>query len=345
MLEEKKLEYDELVENVLDSDGELPAEEYNAMANTLMKKKYEYVDAAMNKDNTSKGLITRWTNMASQSLKAYKNFRQDLAAAYNTKALMSGWMDSPDGKAVMGLLRNEQRLVEKTCPEDANCSNKNELGVLMPDFRAADIAKNTLLKLDDEFQNSPYDLKRQFEVPYMNERNKLLQQINSNGEKWVSINNLKKRIKLMDKGTRDALNAMGNNYLTQSTQTNPADNIPFNRPAAERQIRSNILGRASNFQSLIYDDMGPGKFIENFPLRIKRETGIEDDEQIKAITNDIVKNPKNKKLLDDELTNYYVTFLERQWRMGERNRPNPTENKKPEPKPYTPGAITALLRG
>ena len=327
MLEEKKLEYDELVENVLDSDGELPAEEYNALANTLMGKKHEYVEAAQNKDNITKGLITRWTNMASSSLKAYKNFRQDLAAAYNTKTLMNTWIDSPDGKAIMGLLKNEQRLVEKTCIDDANCANKNELGVLMPDFRAADIAKNTLLKLDDEFQNAPYNVKRQFEVPYMNERNKLLQQINSSGQKWVSINNLKKRIKLIDKGTRDALNAMGNNYLTQSTQTNPADNIPFNRPAAERQIRGNILGRASNFQSLIYDDMGPGPFIENFPLKIKNETGIKDDNQVKRIADEIIKNKDHKKLLDDELTNYFVGFLQKQWNMGKRNRPNPTNIK------------------
>ena len=80
-------EHQELVQAVIDIDGELPVEEFNMLSDVLMNKKHEYVKAAMDNDNKRKGEIMAWTNMASQSLKQYKNYRQDLAAAYNTGAL------------------------------------------------------------------------------------------------------------------------------------------------------------------------------------------------------------------------------------------------------------------
>ena len=148
-------EHQELVQAVIDIDGELPVEEFNMLSDVLMKKKHEYVEAAMNNDNKEKGKIMAWTNMASQSLKQYKNFRQDLASAYNTGALMTGWSETREGQATMNLLRNDQRLVEKICePGDAHCSNKNELGIMMPDFETMDSADQVLKNLDKEYSSA-----------------------------------------------------------------------------------------------------------------------------------------------------------------------------------------------
>ena len=83
--------------------------------------------------------------------------------------------------------------------------------------------------------------------------------------------------------------------------------------------------------------------------QVQRETGIQDDNQVKRITDEIIKNKDHKKLLDDELTNYFVGFLEKQWNMGKRNRPNPTgvgkvvESAK-KPVEYKPGIIAASAK-
>ena len=339
-------EHDALVRTVLDTDGELPGGEYNAISETLAAKKQEYIDG----DKTKRGLIKRQLNMWAQNILAYKNFRQDVAAAYNTKALMNTWTDSPDGKAIMSLLKDEVRLVEKICPGDQHCAHKEELGVMMPNFQSVEIAKETLVKLDDEYNNANIDTQKLYADQYIAERNKLVQTIDSSGEEWVAIPNLKSKIKLMDKATRDAITSMGNNYISKSSQINPADNMSFPRAAAKQQVKRNIIDGADNPKSIIFDEMIAGRiFYNDLVDKVqselwKTQTPI-DYEEAKKITNTIIEKKEYKSVLDDEIAEYFTSFLERQWNMGRKNRPNPTKNNKDEPKatPYTPGAISASL--
>ena len=335
-------EHDALVRTVLDTDGELPGGEYNAISEALAAKKQEYI----NGDKTQRGLIKRQLNMWAQNVGAYKNFRQDVAAAYNTKALMNTWSDSPDGKAIMRLLKDEVRLVEKVCPGDQHCAHKEELGVMMPNFKAAEIAKETLVKLDNEYNNANIDTQKLYADQYIAERNKLVQTIDSSGEEWVAIPNLKSKIKLVDKGTKDAITAMGNNYISKSSQTNPADNMSFPRAAAKQQVKRNIIDGADNPKSLIYDEMISGRvFYNDFVDKISSNTyaklglklegvnpndGI-DYEESKKIADAIIERKEYKSVLDDELAEYFTSFLERQWNMGKKNRPNPTKQQNTSP--------------
>tara|TARA_R110002020_G_scaffold234735_1_gene446847 strand:+ start:4626 stop:5702 length:1077 start_codon:yes stop_codon:yes gene_type:complete len=351
-------EHQELVQAVIDIDGELPVEEFNMLSDVLMKKKHEYVEAAMNNDNKEKGKIMAWTNMASQSLKQYKNFRQDLASAYNTGALMTGWSETREGQATMNLLRNDQRLVEKICePGDAHCSNKNELGIMMPDFETMDSADQVLKNLDKEYSSANSEIQNAYAKPYLEERDKLNKTIQFGAYKWSSMNNLKNNILSKDKGTKDTITAMGNNYLTQSTQSNPADNIPFNENAARRQVAASVVGKTNNIKSLCYDEMITGRvFIDDFKEMIKGNTygdlGINlegvnakdgiNDEEADIIARDVIENPDHEKLLKEELTNYYVNFLKNQWNTGRRSRPNPVKQNEPsKATPYKPGESLA----
>ena len=92
MIEQENNEHNLLVQSVLDRDGELPGQEYNSIANALRKSKDKFLKG----NNTERGLLKRQVNIWSQNVLAYKNFRQDLAAAYNTKALMNTWTNSND---------------------------------------------------------------------------------------------------------------------------------------------------------------------------------------------------------------------------------------------------------
>ena len=359
-------EHQELVQAVIDIDGELPVSEFNMLSDVLMNKKHEYVKAAMDGDNKRKGEIMAWTNMASQSLKQYKNFRQDLAAAYNTGALMNGWSETREGQATMNLLRNDQRLVEKICePGDAHCSNKNELGIMMPDFETMDSADQVLKDLDKEYGSANSEIQMAYAKPYLEERDKLNKTIQFGAYKWSSINNLKNGILSKDQGTKDTITAMGNNYLSQSTQSNPADNIPFNENAARRQVAASVVGKTNNIKSLCYDEMITGRiFFDDFKEMIKRNTygdlGINldgvnakdgiSDEEADIIAKDVIENPDHDELLKEELTNYFVNFLRNQWNTGRGSRPNPVKQTEiastqasKKPKLYTPGAISASL--
>jgi hypothetical protein len=203
-----------------------------------------------------------------------------------------------------------------------------------------------------------------YEQDYFNERDKLLNTINTSASEWTAIPNIKNKIKLKDTATKDALKAMGNNFVSQSTQANPADNIPFNQRAAERQVSVNVIGKAANKQSLVYDEMIDGRtFYNDFVDKIasnsyaslglasessspltKKDSNIKKDiiknEEAKKIADEIINNKDYSKILDKELTNYFVGFLRNQWNIGKKNRPNPTkERKTPGSKVYRPGSL------
>ena len=225
---------------------------------------------------------------------AYKNFRQDLAAAVNTKAIMNGYIKSSQGQAVVGLLGNESRLVQKDCGDDPNCPDKGKLGVVLPSLPAAKTAQIELEKLYGRNQTSTstkslYDQSEPGEAednwmdvamdqPDWSEEDLRLEKnlqriIDNNKERWVSVANLKNQIKLKDSGTIDVLTTMGNNQLNQSTKVSWSDGVEFNESAAARQIKANVIGKANNFESLIYDEMISGRtFYDDVLERVKGQT-------------------------------------------------------------------------
>lgn len=349
MIEQENNEHNLLVQSVLDRDGELPGQEYNSIANALRKSKDKFLKG----NNTERGLLKRQVNIWSQNVLAYKNFRQDLAAAYNTKALMNTWTNSNDGKAVMALLRDTPRLVENVCPDDEHCAHKGELGVMMPNFRTLKQTEDTIVNLDEEYNQATDEVRSLYKNLYTEERNKLLNIANNNAQEWVSISNLKSLIQLKDNESKDAIRVMANNYISQSTQVNPLDNIKFNRNAAERQVRANIIEKATNIKSLAYDGMLDDSG-ENFKERFRDQifTSIQNgeipgstEEDAETITEEIINNKEHIGVFKDELVKYYTNFMEKQWNMGAKNRPNPTEKENNnKPIAYKPGAITNSVK-
>jgi hypothetical protein len=86
--------------------------------------------------------------------------------------------------------------------------------------------------------------------------------------------------------------------------------------------------------------MGPGPFVDNFPFKIKRETGLTSDEDAKMVADTIINDPKNKDLLKSEMKDYFVAFLHKQWQAGKANRPNPTKDSDKKQKRYIPGSLS-----
>ena len=149
--------------------------------------------------------------------------------------------------------------------------------------------------------------------------------VDSDGNRWVSISNLKKMIRLKDNTSKDVLTTMGNNWLAQSAKVNPMDNLVFNQEAAERHVRAGVIKKSTNKQSLAYDEMIPGRiFYEDIQEKIMKTTPYKGPEDAKKIADSIINDPRWKDKFEDELTTYYTGYLKNQWMMGEKNRPRPT---------------------
>lgn len=331
------------VNRVLDNGGELPGSEYDALFNHISEDLKPRYLSGSDKD---KSLAIREMNMKSGNVKEYKAFREQLAAAYNTKALMNGWAEGNQGLAVMSLLKDEPRLVQKKCPENVNCSDRDQLGIVMPDFKTVNKAVNQIKKLQAHFGGVELD------DVVKNDLNKKFKDLNtiveSNGERWMSISSLKKLIRLKDTKSKELLKTMGNNWLNQAFKSSPAEKVPFNKAAAEQVVRSSLVKKATNLQSLAYDEMIPGRiFFEDIQEKIMKTTPWKNPEDAKKIAAALVNEPNNKRELETELTTYYTGFLKRQWEMGEKNKPKSTSQIKAEQEKrfkrsrYVPGYLKA----
>lgn len=313
------------VARTLDTDGELPAAEYDNLFNHINERRLEFIDG----DKKAKALVTRDLNAKAESVKEYKAFRQDLAAAFNTKQLMARWADGQQGQAVMSLLKDEPRLVQKTCPDNLNCTEKDQLGIVMPDFKTKLAAEKRMQEMGKMYGTKGMDKDSEKEL------NKAMEKLNtvveSDGQRWVSISNLKKMIRLRDNTSKDLLNTMGNNWLAQSAKTNPMDNLTFNQEAAERSVRAGVIKKSKNRQSLAYDEMIPGRiFYDDIQEKIMKTTPYNKPEDAKKIADSIINDPRWKDKFEDELTTYYTGYLKNQWTMGEKNRPRPNMPKQKE---------------
>ena len=140
--------------------------------------------------------------------------------------------------------------------------------------------------------------------------------------------------------------------------------------AAERQVESNIIGKAQNFESLIYDEMIPGLVLYDDLIErtiagtyadlglenikgVNAKDGINEDEA-KLIIDEMIKNPEYSNVLREEMVGYFTNYLKNQWEIGKKNRPNPMKThtyddaemmadviSKTAPQQYEPGSITS----
>ena len=338
-----KTQIENNVQKVLDSGGELPGSEYDSLYNHIAKDLKPRYLSGSDKD---KALSIRELNMKSDNVKEYKAFREQLAAAYNTKALMNGWVEGAQGQAVMALLKDEPRLVQKTCEENMNCADRDQLGVVMQDHKIVAKAMSQRKKLIEQYGNPNLtdDIRKQLDG-IMKDLDTV---INTGGERWMSISSLKKLIRLKDTKSKEVIRTVGNNWLNQAFKTNPAEPVPFNEQAASQQVRASIIKKATNLQSLAYDEMIPGRiFYEDVQEKIMKTTPFKRPEDAIMIANSLIKDPDNKKSLEDELTTYYTGFLKKQWEIGERNKPKSTkqikeeQDKKFKRSRYVPGYLKA----
>ena len=337
----KRQRISQAVQKSLDNDGELPAQEYVNIFNTLVEKR----DRFINGNEVERGLVKREANQLKEAIVNYRSFRQDLAAAHSTGSLMSTWQDGEQGEAVMNLLDDEPRLVQKRCPDNIpNCPDKDQIGIVMPDYKMVYDARKRLA----EIEANKADLSKD---PTYEDTVKGLQEIIDNkGARWTDLSNIKKMIKLKDEESKDVLTKMGNNYLRTSSNANEAENPVFNELAARRQVESTLVGRSSNLQSLAYDEMIPGRtFFNDVQQKIKMQANV-TDEQAERTAMFMINDPAYEKEFRAELVNYYTGFLRKQHNIGVLNRKK-VEQPKPikaqeqnQPTKYKPGMISASMK-
>ena len=319
------------VEKILDSLGELPPQEYSNIYQSLLTKKNRFIEG----DKKDRAMIKREANLMKEAITAYRSFRQDLAAAYNTGSLMNTWTDGEQGEAVMDLLGDAPRLVQKKCPEGLNCADKDQIGVIMPDFKLVHDARKRLFDLNSKKNEIITDAAT--EKQYNDAVDGLSEIIENKGAKWVDIANLKKMIKLKDNQSQDVLTKMGNNYLRTSSNALERENPQFNELAARRQVRATLIEQSSNIQSLAYDEMIPGRTFfndikEKTKLDIARARGRgnnftrEDEEQADRTVRFMINDPRYQNEFKEELTNYFTGFLKKQYMMGALNRRRTEKN-------------------
>jgi hypothetical protein len=171
---------------------------------------------------------------------------------------------------------------------------------------------------------------------------------------------------------------MGNQAINQSTRSIEGENQYFNEGAWQNQLRANVIKKTNNFQSLIYDEMIPGRTMYDDLLTrtmagtyndlgvtnidgVNPNDGI-DEREAKLIVDEMIANPDYKEQLEEEMMGYYTSYLKNQWSIGERNRPKPIKDKMKthtydenimmaevlektkNPIQYTPGAIAEQIR-
>jgi len=366
----------DLAEQTLNNSGELSAEEYKSLYRHFGKKREEFITG----DKETRAIIEKDLNDKASTIKEYKKFRDDFAAGIVSKTIQNGWLDTDEGKNYTDLLGNQAKLVEYKCGEDdPNCANKDQLGVVLKDIEGTNRGKKRI----DDIDSKLYGKAGKSQVVDMQEREaleaeknmieRLIEQGGGWMNTWVSPDNLNRRIKNKDKASKDVLLAMGNNYINESTRSNPNDNINFNKQAAEHQIRTNLIGKSSNIKSLVYDEMIPGRiFYDDLlgmamkntygDLGLKAEgVNLKDginEEEAKIIVDEMVNNPEHEGLLKEEMLSYFTNYMQKQWDMGVKNRPNPVDpnrfdekkmmdeviaktSAKPTQKPtkYTPGSL------
>ena len=264
-------EYNKYVQDILASNGELPADEYEALYDKLMEGRDAYIMGG----SKDKALAIRDLNQKAGEFADYKDFRTDLAAAIDAGTLRNGWDQTPEGQALMALLQDEARLVEYECEEGVEkCPDQGKMGVMMPDPDAtaklaeANAAMDVLdSKIQAIYQRADYDA---FGEPVFvggdeAELQQLLAEVAEHEKtikdgdmKFVGVNELKKKVGYKDTISKDVLTSQANNYLSMSASLDAGSTVEFNREAADHLVRTNIIDKG-DLLSLAYDEHISGR--------------------------------------------------------------------------------------
>ena len=327
----------DLAEQTLNNNGELSAEEYKSLYKLFSKKRLEFIHA----NEAGRALLIKDVNDKASTLKSFKKFREDFAAAIMNNTIQKGWLETEEGRNYTNLLGNQAQLVEKRCDDDPNCPDKNKLGVILDDIestkkgdlRLEEIDKELKgenIKKDDEWSSKPKELNIKAGAPRnqnltTEEREKLLvekefiiQLMDRGGgymTAFVDPSNLNRRVKNVDESSRKVILAMGNQAINQSTRSIEGEHQNFNEGAWRNQLKSNVINKSNNFQSLIYDEMIPGRTMYNDlvarsmagtynDLGLANIDGVNpndgiDEREAKLIVDEMIANPDYKEQLEE----------------------------------------------
>lgn len=131
---EKTDEYKGYAQKVLDEAGHLPASEYSALYDTLMEDKNSYIYGGPK----GQALAIRDLNMKAEDYGEYKDIRMNLSQLTldgnaEGEKLSQYFAGTPEGQAYLDILKDNSRMIQKTCPEgEENCPDKGRMGVMMP---------------------------------------------------------------------------------------------------------------------------------------------------------------------------------------------------------------------
>lgn len=350
------------MQQIIDNGGELPAAEYTEIFDTL---KYEmqpsYTQANSQRE---KALLQREQTIMAESVNDFSGIKTKIAQLWDENKLSSNWKNTQRGRAVLEKITSKNSvLTKKGCPEGEECrGDEGELGVMMPDFGVIDAANDQIKYLDNQINelesSGIYDDKAINDL--YSQRLELQNTIDAGPLKWTSIPELESMVKEVDEPAKQGIMKGGQDWKKIGMNSNPEDNIPFNRADAKDYI--NKIQAKSDKESLIYDEMIDGRVFYNdlvnwikgsetggrtykdlgiTDLQLEdadiNADGIIDDNEAKNLANALINNKEvdgnGKLMIDNYLSDYYVNFLENQHKLGVNNM-----KKKVDPDaPGTPG--------
>ena len=254
-------------------------------------------------------------------------------------------------------------LVEKECEEGVPCDK--EMGVKFPNFELIDEAENHIGILENQINNIYRSGDIDGEGNWYGDSDMIeslqakLEQYNgvldSNPEKWISLQTLKSKKKRKDNSSRDIISATLDQSYNNGYNSTPDDPAPYDMAHAKRKLENSVLANG-DFKSLMHDEMIPGRtFYDDFLKMIKGEMtqgvtyadlGVTDeqladadvnkddivsDEEaenlVKFIVNDNTENENGKTMIHEYVSNYFLHIFKRNHDNGVANMMNLNKNK------------------
>ena len=179
------------------------------------------------------------------------------------------------------------------------------------------------------------------------------------GGEWTDISTLSKKISenTIDGNSRDLLKTYADKYLYSSSIMKEGQDAVFNKNYISDQITQNLVGKSKNKNSLVYDEMIPGRtFYADLQSYIQGDVGVGTEvdgrtyeslgitsEQLESADTNIdgiidANEAKiiadaliaNEGLRDGYLTQYFTNHVQKQWDHGVLNRVKATKEGKDE---------------
>lgn len=341
-------------QKVVDNEGELSQAEMNAMREELGgPMQQEFIQGGSQAEEEKQKEATEMYKQKEQ----YKDLRLTLAQDHLSGSISNSFMQTPQGEEIMNkLLKDDKQLVKKRCPEgEEDCEDKNSLGLMMTDQDLLSKTQLAMMDVDGKI-NQLTELYNQGGVDDSGaQMNELLSKqkeykalIDSNPQKWTSLQKLNSQIVKVDSATINVLEDARNKIYKKGLETLPEDNVPFNEAHTLQTVENAIMGKG-NLQSMIYDSMIPGfqkngeqrSFYSDLKNHIMGESeggrtykdfgitdemmsgadansdGVIDEAEADVIAKAVV---QDEGLVRDQLSNYFVQYLKTNYELGLGNR-------------------------